>query len=195
MYKSLNRKQKAKHHMEQAKSIAVDMTLEYIDDDDYYDDEPAKKIPVRVVTVRIDNKQIEMTHDALALFHEWHPVHIGWDENKAKGQYFLTCSCGVAGCAGYWEPVVIRVKKDTVQWSVRKEHGYGDGVVGTGENVIYLKRKDYEECRKAILHMLRSYPDDNFMFGGTRSLGSEWIECLEIAAEKFKLNTLATLLK
>lgn len=84
MSKSLNRKQKAQHHMEQAKSIAVDMTLEYIDDDDYYDDEPARKIPVRIVTVRIDNKQIEMTHDALALFHEWHPVHIGWDETKQK---------------------------------------------------------------------------------------------------------------
>lgn len=70
MYKSLNRKQKAQRHVEQAKSISVDVTLEYIDDDDYYDDEPAKKIPVWVVTVRIDNKQIEGTHDALALFHE-----------------------------------------------------------------------------------------------------------------------------
>lgn len=179
MSKSLNRKQKAQRHVEQAKSISVDVTLEYIDDDDYYDDEPAKKIPVRVVTVRIDNKQIEGTHDALALFHEWYPVNIGWDENKAKGQYFLTCSCGVAGCAGYWEPVVIRVKKDTVQWSVRKEHGYSKGVIGTGENVIYLKRKDYEECRKVILNTLRSYPDDNFMFAGEYRPGRLWLKSLE----------------
>lgn len=177
MTKLLNRKRKAQRHIDSAKSINIDMTLETIYNEWGDDYEPiGEKIPVWVFTARIDDKDIEETHDVLALFHELYPINVGWDENKAKGQYFLTCSCGHAGCAGYWEPIVIRVKKDTVQWSTRKEHGYRKGVIGTGENVVYLKRDDYEECRKFILDMFRSSPDHNFMIAGTHMTGREWLE-------------------
>lgn len=177
MSKLLNRKRKAQRHIDAAKSIKIDMTLDTIYDEWGDDYEPiGDAIPVWVFTARIDDKDIAETHDVLALFHECYPINVGWDENKAKGQYFLTCSCGHAGCAGYWEPIVIRVKKDTVQWSTRKEHGYRNGVIGTGENVVYLKRDDYEECRKFILDMFRSSPDHNFMIAGTHMTGREWLE-------------------
>ena len=179
MSKSSVRKHKAQRHIDAAKSITVGASLEQVDDYSFFDEEETKKIPVWVLTAYIDGEPVKETHDVLALFHEFYPVHIGYDENKARGHYFLTCSCGVAGCAGYWEPAVIRVKKYTVQWSVRKKHGYRKGVIGTGENVIYLKRKDYEEAREFMLGMMRTMPEANFMIAGHHMKGRKWVAAIE----------------
>ena len=38
--------------------------------------------------------------------------------------YPWTCSCGNAGCAGIWESILCKHRKNTVEWRIPKNMGY-----------------------------------------------------------------------
>ncbi len=38
--------------------------------------------------------------------------------------YPFTCSCGIAGCAGIWDGIHLKLRKHTVEWRVGKNMGY-----------------------------------------------------------------------
>lgn len=90
--------------------------------------------------------------------------------------YFLSCSCGCAGCAGYWDGIRIHVKKNTVKWSGRKRAGYTGGVINTGEQVVWFDRKNYESVTNELLDLLKNNQDNLFRILGWKATGKEILE-------------------
>lgn len=46
------------------------------------------------------------------------------DQGSHSMFYPFTCSCGVAGCAGIWDGVHLKVRGHSVEWRVKKGMGY-----------------------------------------------------------------------
>lgn len=74
----------------------------------------------------------------------------------------LTCTCGVAGCAGFHEEVTVRADSHKVQWLVPVE-GYGDelsAAFGPGPWTFTFERDAYDralaELEKELLALQRS---------------------------------------
>lgn len=53
--------------------------------------------------------------------------------------YVFTCSCGIAGCAGIWDGIHLKVRKHTVEWRVGKNMGYDF----LGKRYFQFDRKGY----------------------------------------------------
>jgi Zn-finger domain-containing protein len=63
-------------------------------------------------------------------------------KRSCKAEIF-TCSCGVAGCAGIFEMVEVKVRKHTIEWRLPVDSGYG-----------FLPKRFYSFSRKEYLAML-----------------------------------------
>lgn len=75
----------------------------------------------------------------------------------------LTCTCGVAGCAGFHEEVTVRADSHKVQWLVPVE-GYGDelsAAFGPGPWTFTFERQAYDqavaELEKGLLDLQRGH--------------------------------------
>jgi hypothetical protein len=66
--------------------------------------------------------------------------------------YLDSCSCGAPGCAGIWSGVRVYKKKNCFKFSVRKEHGYEEGILGSGKTVLYFTKQNIEDVRKSIVN-------------------------------------------
>lgn len=80
-----------------------------------------------------------------------HIPHVDTLEVLVTGEHpgdmqLCTCSCGVAECAGFWEPVQVRMDKDSVTWSVPAvgyERVVDEKHFGTGPWTFEFNREAY----------------------------------------------------
>lgn len=145
-------------HYRGAHSIKLTQSIYTMEDDTDYHHGLKVGAPVTQFGVEIDGKPVDDVY-CMSIFFDLFQDRKFWsDSQDEKGAYFLTCSCGCAGCAGIWFPVTVRKKRDTVQWVGRKREGYPKGVIGTGEQVVYFKRDQYEKIQAQIIDFCRKNP-------------------------------------
>lgn len=68
----------------------------------------------------------------------------------------FTCSCGVAGCAGIWDGIYVKIRKHTVEWKVRE----GDGYDFLDQRFYSFDRVQYEQTHKDFMEWLDSFKND-----------------------------------
>lgn len=109
--------------------------------------------------------------EVYCMYYFLHAMKPGWKGDYQDGwtwDSFFTCSCGHGGCAGYNENVRIHRKKATVRVMGKVSDGYKDGVVGTGQDVVYFDKKQWDGVREYYLDLFRKNPEgifqDNEMF-------------------------------
>lgn len=117
---------------------------------------------------RINGKEPDETY---CMYYFLNAMKPGWKGDYQDGwtwNTFFTCSCGYGGCAGYHENVRIHRKKSTVRVMGKVADGYKDGVVGTGQDVVYFDKKQWDGVREYYLDLFRKNPEgifqDNEMF-------------------------------
>lgn len=109
--------------------------------------------------------------EVYTMYYFLHAMKPGWKGDYQQGwtwDSFFTCSCGHGGCAGYHENVRIHRKKNTVRVMGKVSDGYKDGVVGTGQDVVYFDKGQWDAVRDFYLDLFRKNPgaifQDNDMF-------------------------------
>lgn len=67
-------------------------------------------------------------------------------------QFIFTCTCGVAGCAGWHEGIKVKVRRNTVEWRTidPSELGKYTGPVKTFNS---FNRHEYEHAQKRVLEL------------------------------------------
>lgn len=88
---------------------------------------------------------------------------------------FFTCTCGHGGCSGYHDNVRINRKKKTVRVAGKRRHGYINGVVGTGDQVVYFDKGQWDGLLEEYLNLFCQNPhaifrDNSFLFTGALGL-------------------------
>lgn len=109
--------------------------------------------------------------ETYCMYYFLHAMKPGWKGDYQNGwtwNTFFTCPCGHGGCAGYHENIRIHRKKRTVRVMGKVSDGYKDGVVGTGQDVVYFDKKQWDAVREYYLDLFRKNPEgffqDNEMF-------------------------------
>lgn len=144
--------------MRPLKKLAVVTNTRMVKD---YDDENIE-YPLTMINVTVDGLFVKGDTDISVFLSPPSDYNRGWSSD-----YFLSCSCGCAGCAGYWDGIRIHMKKKTVSWTGYKRHGYTLGPVNSGEHVVWFDRKNYESIGKEILDLFKNNKDTLFsVFGG-----------------------------
>lgn len=86
---------------------------------------------------KINDKTIKATLDLYALF----------DTHDASAEIF-TCSCGVAGCAGIFDKIFVKIDDDKVDWFIPRDD---DSYSFLDKNVYsFNKEFYYDEINKAM---------------------------------------------
>lgn len=136
--------------------------------EDWLDLEDGKQYTITRLGCRINKVEPK---EVYCLYYFLHAMKAGWKGEYQKGwtwDSFFTCSCGHGGCAGYHENVRIHRKKATVRVMGKVSDGYKDGVVGTGEQVVYFDKAEWDAVREYYLGLFRKNPEgifqDNEMF-------------------------------
>jgi|AGFT01.1.fsa_nt_gi hypothetical protein len=135
---------------------------EVLDDGDWLDLEEGKEVTITRVGCRINKVEPEETY---CMYYFLHAMRPGWKGDYQDGwiwDSFFTCSCGHGGCAGYHENVRIHRKKNTVRVAGKRRDGYTDGVVGTGDQVVYFDKADWDAVRAYYVDLFRKNPDAIF---------------------------------
>lgn len=143
-----------------------------VGEEEYEDDE---KVTIHRIGCRINKSE---PTEVYAMYHLFHAMKPGWKGDYQDGfswDYFLTCSCGHAGCNGYWDGIRIHRKKETVRVFGQKAMGYDDGVVGTGADVVYFDKSEWDGVLEYYLDLFRANPlgifqDNDFIFTGRYGL-------------------------
>lgn len=68
--------------------------------------------------------------------------------------YVFTCSCGEAGCAGWFEGIKIKYKKNTVVWKVLDED---KSKLVYPHKELYFDRKEYEAVQKKVIELCHQH--------------------------------------
>lgn len=71
-----------------------------------------------------------------------------------SGVYLDSCSCGVAGCSGFYNGVRVYKKKKYYKYVALKKDGYIDGIMGTGKLNLTFSKSNIEEQRKKVLKFI-----------------------------------------
>lgn len=138
------------------------------DDGDFLEPDPDVKHTITKIGVRINAEEPKETYSIYALLLSMKP---GWKGDYQSGyswDEFLTCSCGNAGCAGYFDGIHIHRKKNTVRVFGSKKHGYSEGPFLTGDDVVFFDKEEYDSVREYFLTMFKNDPggifQDNDLF-------------------------------
>lgn len=61
----------------------------------------------------------------------------------------FTCSCGISGCAGIWNGILVKWRKNTVEWRLPKriKHGYNF----LDKSFYSFDREEYEQVAKDVM--------------------------------------------
>lgn len=129
------------------------------------------EVQINVIGCRIDKVEPRQDYTVWAFLKAGKPGWKGNYQDRWSPDYFLTCSCGAPGCAGYWDGIRIHRKKDTVRVSGSIQNGYKKGVVGTGDSVVYFDKTEFDELRKHYMDQFKANPlgifqDGDFFFTG-----------------------------
>tara|TARA_R110000744_G_C19371770_1_gene563140 strand:+ start:16608 stop:17105 length:498 start_codon:yes stop_codon:yes gene_type:complete len=79
------------------------------------------------IDVKINNEVVETSNsvDVFRAYSNWFNSNNGWYPQQNRSCFYLfSCSCGDAGCAGIWNGIRVKVRKNTVEWRVKKKDGY-----------------------------------------------------------------------
>lgn len=68
----------------------------------------------------------------------------------------FTCSCGIAGCAGIWDGISVKVRRHTVEWRIPE----GSNYAGLSKKFYSFDRKLYEKERNNLYNKLLEYSKD-----------------------------------
>lgn len=120
---------------------------------------------ITVLGCRINKVEPSLTYSIADFLHAGREGWKGRYQAGWSGNYFLTCTCGAPGCNGYWDGVRIHRKKDVVRVSGTVKNGYKKGVVGTGDQVVYFDKKEFDGLREYYLEQFRKYPNGIFQEG------------------------------
>lgn len=120
---------------------------------------------------KINGEEPKGVYTMFSFLEAMNPTYKGDRQFGFSFASFLTCSCGHGGCAGYHDNVVIRRKKNTVMVVGKKEDGYNEGVVLTGESVVYFDKEQWDGVLDHYLKLFKENPDGvfedtGFMFTG-----------------------------
>lgn len=133
------------------------MDLGFDIDDDFI----GKKVSITHLGIRLDKvepSEVYSIWDLLdASLPGFKPKHDGYSFYE-----FLTCSCGHAGCAGYYDGIYIHPKKKTIKITGHRRMGYKKGVFGTGPQVVYLDHQELTAIREEYLELFRKNPGNVF---------------------------------
>lgn len=135
---------------------------EVLDDGGWLDLEEDQKVTITRVGCRIDKVEPQETYNMYYFFHAMKPGWYGDYQDGWTWDSFLTCSCGVMGCSGYWDGIRIHRKKDTVRVAGKKRMGYKKGVVGTGDQVVYFDKAEWDAVLAYYMDLFRKNPDAIF---------------------------------
>lgn len=134
-----------------------------------------EKVGITRLGCRIDKMEPQEVYSMYYFMKAMAPGWYGDYQSGFSWDSFFTCSCGIAGCAGYHENVFIHRKKKTVRVKGTKYWGYENGVVGTGEDVVYFDKVQWDAVREYYLDLFQENPmcvfqDNDFYFTGRRGL-------------------------
>lgn len=116
----------------------------------------------------------ELAHgfiDVIGFFAETHLMTkqemescLGWDDeyeqyNRAIKRfngitskvYLDSCSCGAAGCSGFYNGVRVYKKKKNYRYIALKKDGYIKGIMGTGRLSLTFSKQNIQEQRQKVL--------------------------------------------
>lgn len=109
------------------------------------------------LVVHINDMKFDNLHNSLGL---WDMIFNSmdsttwYDEGKDKTDrssfYLFTCSCGEAGCAGIFNGILVKVRKNTVEWRINDEKT----IEILGKKFFSFPRKEYEEATVGIAKRL-----------------------------------------
>lgn len=112
---------------------------------EYYEPQNANLLHLQV---QINGKPVNWNWvdvHSLAMFSMKHNPK-EYKESKWSCFYLFSCSCGAAGCAGIWDGIHVKVRKNSVEWRVKKKSGYQ-----------FLDKQFYSFDRKQYTKALRSF--------------------------------------
>lgn len=67
----------------------------------------------------------------------------------------FSCSCGVAGCAGIWDGIHVKMRKHSVEWRAKERDGYKF----LGKQFFSFDRKQYVKAIKSFFNWLKTESD------------------------------------
>jgi len=103
----------------------------WIENGSWEDDKPEQEY--KHVTLLLNGEPINCYISTYALLNTKKTIDCYWSDYLKELFYPqrehslfepFTCSCGVSGCAGIWDGVHMKVRKNTVEWRVGKDMGY-----------------------------------------------------------------------
>lgn len=68
----------------------------------------------------------------------------------------FTCDCGVAGCAGIWDGIYVKIRKHTVEWRLKPDSGYDF----LNQRFYSFDRVQYEKTHKDFMKWLDRHKED-----------------------------------
>lgn len=88
--------------------------------------------------------------------------------------YLDTCSCGHAGCAGFWNGVRVYKKKKYFKYVAKKSDGYDKGILSSGKLNLTFSKENILNIRKYIV---------DFYISNASNLGTEHANLVERCRE------------
>lgn len=80
---------------------------------------------------------------------------------KTREWEIFTCSCGIAGCAGIYDGIKVKVRKHTVEWRLDLKHNSGYNGL---KRFYSFDRKAYEQAIEDVMAKLVEYAKDPNIF-------------------------------
>lgn len=115
------------------------------------------EVPGLSLVVHINDMKFDNLHESLGLWDlifnamdstTWYDE--GKDKTDRSSFYLFTCSCGEAGCAGIFNGILVKVRKNTVEWRINDEKT----IEILGKRFFSFPRKEYEEATIGIAKRL-----------------------------------------
>lgn len=146
------------------------------DGDFLFDEElPKGDIVITRIGCRLDGVEPKETYQMYYFLKAMKPGFKGDYQNGFTWDGFLSCTCGHGGCNGYHENVRIHRKKKTVRVRGQRRDGYRNGVLDTGDQVVYFDKAQFDSVREYYVNLFRKNPqgifqDNDLFFTGEYGL-------------------------
>jgi hypothetical protein len=114
-----------------------------------FEEDSRKKIKVLFIDLYLNGEHFKHSKDDNVLLHP-----------KTEEEYIFTCSCGIPGCAGIWEPMKIKVRKETIEWRIPKPRfGHSMGYEFLPKSFYSFNKKQYMEALKSLRDSIQALPE------------------------------------
>lgn len=115
-------------------------------------------------TLLINNTPVNCYTDPFSFLFYWkestnrqYNIHYNIVAKDDSEFYPFTCSCGIAGCASIWNGILVKWRKNTVEWRLADK--VKDGYNFLDKSFYSFDRKEYVQLVKDVLSFAEANQD------------------------------------